>query len=133
MSEEINIIYFPPNQNAKPGVLGGGYIVSGVLKTRFQVRSSEKSPNGIWVTLPSFKQNDEWVNPVEFPSKEASEKVEQIILEKMKLQGVQVKISTEAYARKSSAPQSAQAKPATQATPVTRNTPGTGVPTRPPF
>lgn len=135
MSEDLNVIYFPPSQNAKPGQLGGGYIVSGVLKTRFQVRSSDKSPNGIWVTLPSFKQGEEWVNPVEFPNKEASERVENIVLEKMRLQGVQVKVSPEAYARRQSTPQPSQVQPqpAAQATSVTRNTPGTGVPIRPPF
>ncbi len=134
MSDNISVIYFPPKQDAKAGYLGGGYITSGVLKTSFQVRESTKNANGIWVMLSS-KQDAQgnWVNIVEFPTKDAAEKVEKLVLEQMSKHGVGVKVSNDSFASsRNQAPRNPQPSDSS-ARPVTRQTPSNGVPVKPPF
>lgn len=133
MSDNTSVIYFPPNQNAKAGYLGGGYITSGLLKTRFSVRESTKNSSGIWVVLPS-KQNaaGEWVNEIEFPNKEASEKVEKLVLEQMSKNGVTVKVSNASFDSPSRPVQSPQSSESSART-VSRQPASSGIPVKPPF
>ena len=133
MSDNTSVIYFPPNQNAKAGYLGGGYITSGFLKTRFSVRESVKNASGIWVVLPS-KQNQagEWVNEVEFPNKEASERVEKLVLEQMSKNGVTVKVSNASFDSSPRPVQNPQPSESSART-VSRQPVNAGIPVKPPF
>lgn len=72
---ETDIKFFPA-EAIKNKYLGGGYITSGILKTRFSVFQSEKSPTGFFVTLPSVKNPDgSWTNQVDFKNRDASMEV----------------------------------------------------------
>lgn len=72
MSNQTDIKFFPAEQ-IKNKYLGGGYITSGILKTRFSVFVSDKSPTGFYVTLPSVKNPDgSWTNQIEFKNRDAS-------------------------------------------------------------
>jgi hypothetical protein len=75
MSDQVDIKFFPAQQE-KNGYLGGGYITSGILKTRFSVFKSSKAASGFYVSLPSMKKPDgSWDNQIEFKNKDASDSV----------------------------------------------------------
>lgn len=72
MSNQTDIKFFPAEQ-IKNRYLGGGYITSGILKTRFSVFQSDKSPTGFNVSLPSVKNPDgSWSNQIDFKNRESS-------------------------------------------------------------
>ena len=102
---EINISYFPPKDTDKN--LGGGYVTSGVLKTRFTVLKSAKTESGIFVALPSRKKDDgTYENFVEVPSSEARHNLDQAVLQKMANADVSVTGATTTSApRNDTAPQ----------------------------
>lgn len=130
-----SVIYFPPKQGAKAGYLGGGYITSGTLKTRFNVRSSTKNKFGIWVTLPTRKnEQGEWIDEVEFVNKEAAELVEGLVYAEMQKQGVNTGVAVDQFAGGgNTAPTTRQATPPTSTVQVVSRAQPTGIPTKPPF
>jgi len=82
-------VYFAPKDGDKN--LGGGYVTSGVLKSRFTVLKSAKTESGIFVALPSRKKDDgTYENFVEVPSSEARHNLDQAVLQKMANAGVSV-------------------------------------------
>jgi len=69
--DDLDIKFFPSEQ-VKNGYMGGGYITSGLLKTRFSVFKSDKSQDGFFVSLPSSKKDDgTWENHVDFKNKDS--------------------------------------------------------------
>jgi len=75
MAGDLDIKFFPAQQ-IKNGYMGGGYITSGLLKTRFSIFQSGKTPEGFYVSLPSSKKPDgQWENHVEFKNKDSMQVV----------------------------------------------------------
>jgi len=69
--DDLDIKFFPSEQ-VKNGYMGGGYITSGLLKTRFSVFKNNKGQDGFFVSLPSSKKDDgTWENHVEFKNKDS--------------------------------------------------------------
>ena len=48
-------VKFWPNKDTSNGVLGGGYIVTGIFKFSYKVRQGQYGP---WVILPNVKKAD---------------------------------------------------------------------------
>lgn len=124
---DIQVTYFPPREGDKG--LGSGYVTSGVLKTRFNVLKSNKTANGIFVTLPSKKKEDgTYEDIVSVPNREARQELDDAILQKMANAGITVD-GAEAPA---SAPSTAKSN--TQAPKVVSKAPtGAGIPKKVPF
>jgi len=70
MEEPLDIKFFP-GDTIKSGYLGGGYIRSGLLKTRFSVFVAN-TEDGIRISLPSTRKPEGgWDNHVEFRNRDA--------------------------------------------------------------
>mgnify|MGYP002639289453 CR=1 FL=1 len=75
MSETFDVKFFPAQQE-KNGYLGGGYLTSGLLKTRFSVFKTANGQRGYYIALPSMKKDDgSWDNQIEFKNKDANDLV----------------------------------------------------------
>ena len=73
MSEQYDVKFFPAAQE-KNGYLGGGYLTSGLLKTRFSVFKTNNGQRGYYIALPSMKKPDgSWDNQIEFKNKDSSD------------------------------------------------------------
>lgn len=84
MTENIIVQYFPPNSGSRENDLGGGYVTSGIFKTRFKVIRTDKNPNGFFVSLPSAKNaNGEYKDIVSTINKEASDMLSRAVSEAM--------------------------------------------------
>lgn len=108
MTQETTVHYFAPKEDAKPHDLGGGYVTSGVLKTRFSVIRTDKNADGFFVSLPQRKNDStgEWVPIVDFPNAEAKEELTAIIRDKMSANTGGSNGKTKTGPRASSAPKS---------------------------
>lgn len=108
MTQETTVHYFAPKEDAKPHDLGGGYVTSGVLKTRFSVIRTDKNPDGFFVSLPQRKNEStgEWVPIVDFPNAEAKEELTAIIRDKISANTGGSSGKTKTGPRASSAPKS---------------------------
>lgn len=88
----LTITLFHSNEKQKSvGIIGTGYVVSGVLKTSFSIRKNT-SYNGqgypFWINFPSQKIDDKWKMLVETPTSEAKNILNQAIQEKMQEIGI---------------------------------------------
>lgn len=120
MTQNISVQYFPPKEGSRDNDLGGGYVTSGILKTRFSVIKTDKNEHGFFVSLPRVKDaNGEWKDIVSTVNKEGSDLLIRLVKDKMNPGTEQ---------------QAPATRPATPQTPsnatrrVPPKTPGTGTP-----
>ncbi|WP_288981869.1 septation protein SpoVG family protein [uncultured Flavobacterium sp.] len=84
MTQNVSIQYFPPKAGSRDTDLGGGYVTSGILKTRFSVIKTDKNPNGFFVSLPRNKDaNGEYKDIVSTVNKEAADLLTRLVMDAM--------------------------------------------------
>lgn len=69
---QIEVKFFPAQQ-VKNNYLGGGYINSGGLSTRFTAFANPKFSKGFSIALPTRKNGSDIVEEVKFVNREASD------------------------------------------------------------
>lgn len=90
MTQNISVQYFPPKAGSRDSDLGGGYVTSGILKTRFSVIRTDKNPNGFFVSLPRNKDaNGEYKDIVSAVNKEAADLLTRLVIDAMNASGTQ--------------------------------------------
>lgn len=123
MTQNISVQYFPPKAGSRDSDLGGGYVTSGILKTRFSVIRTDKNPNGFFVSLPRNKDaNGEYKDIVSTVNKEAADLLTRLVIDAMNASGTQSNTQNTTNSMPTKTP---------QATNLTRKTPLPKIPSTP--